>query len=194
MEQKKPAWRLAGSMLLTHIGAAVLCFVIMISLSIIWDNQVYHFFLGLFILFIYWMVMSGSAWQEGNRDLNRVHFKRMEPDLSRGFRLGLLASIPLFILAAAVLGFKIAEIAGAAITDTVSIAVMAVYRMLNPHIMLLMNLILDTGTLKSVDLWQVILVCLMSFVTPLCTASGYLLGYKDIVLMDRMVYKNQKKK
>ena len=63
------------------------------------------------------------------------------------------------------------------------------------HDMIFINLVAGTkDTLLTLPVWKSIVISLMTFFTVLCVYSGYILGYKDIVLMDKLMYKNKKDK
>lgn len=187
---QKPLWKYALSILGAHVGGVVIAAILVISVLPISNNIVFQFCCGVFVLFVYWGLVSGVAWKIGNDDLNRVHFKRMEKNLWRGVWIGLIASIPMFVMGLALVVL--------AIFDFGSISEMwgmVVYRVLNMHYMVFINLVTDTqSNLKDLPLWQPILICLMNLFTVLCVQSGYLLGFKDIVLMDKLMYKNKSNK
>lgn len=125
----------------------------------------------------------------GNEDLNRVHFNRMEKNMWRGVQAGLIASIPMFVLDLAIIVLNLFD------CGVVSDFGLVVYRVLNMHYMIFINLVTGTQqTLLELAFWKVLVVCLMSLVTVVFAHSGYVLGYKDIVVMDKLMYKNRKNK
>ena len=186
---QKPLWKYARSILGSHVAAVIIALIIVVSILPISENMIFQVCCGIFVLFIYWALVSGSAWKLGNDDLNRVHFGRMEKNLWRGVQAGLLASIPLFVLDLALI------ILTAFDCGAFSQWGLVVYRVLNMHYLVFLNLVTGTdATLLDLPVWKALVVSLMSLVTVVCAASGYLLGYKDIVLMDKLMYKNRKEK
>ena len=186
-KQQKPLWRYAVGVFGSHVAAVIIAMIIVVSILPISENIVFQVCCGLFTLLLYWALVNGSAWKLGNDDLNRVNFGRMEKNLWRGVQVGLLASIPMFVLDLALIVLNLFDCGAASQWGLV------VYRVLNMHYIVFLNLVAGTdATLLDLPVWKTLIICLMSLVTTACTTVGYLLGYKDIVLMDKLMYKNRK--
>jgi len=186
---QKPLWKYAVSIFGAHVGGVVIAMILVISVLPISDNVIFQICCGIFILFIYWALVSGTGWKLGNDDLNRVHFNRMEKNLWRGVWVGLIACIPMFVLDLALIILTAFDCGAASEWGLV------IYRVLNMHDMIFINLVAGTkDTLLTLPVWKSIIISLMTLFTVLCVYSGYILGYKDIVLMDKLMYKNKKDK
>jgi hypothetical protein len=186
--KQTPLWRLGLSCFGAHIGAIIICSILVLSLLTFWDNIVYQIVVTLFGMLIYWAIVSSTAWRFGNKDLNKVHFKHIEYDPWKGTKIGLMASIPIF---AVNLLLVLAHFIDMGVVTTYGLVA---YRLLNPHVMIFINLVIGEGpkTVADVSLWQLII----SFVFTLCllasVISGYILGYKDIIFADKIIYKKKK--
>lgn len=186
---QKPLWKYARSIFGSHVAAVIMAMILVVSILPISENMIFQVCCGVFILLIYWALVSGAAWKLGNDDLNRVHFGRMEKNLWRGVQAGLMASIPMFVLDLLLILFTVFD------CGVLSQWGLVVYRVLNMHYLVFLNLVTGTdATLLDLPLWKALVVSLMSLITVVCTTGGYLLGYKDIVLMDKLMYKNRKEK
>lgn len=121
--------------------------------------------------------------------MNKVKFKRREQDLLRGFKIGMVASVPMFVLAIGLL------LAKAELLPNFYI----IYKLVNGEMLAFIGLIdgafrgVQSAYLTMVSWPQVIGVCLLNFIPPVIWEVYYLLGYKDIVIAEKVIYKNQKK-
>lgn len=81
----------------THAIMSIVEFFLLIPLMGIWENnQLYQWFIGLLLIFIFWLVIYSDISYTSQNDLKRDRFWK-----PRGFFIGLVASIPavtLFIL------------------------------------------------------------------------------------------------
>lgn len=141
----------------------------------------------IFQLLLFANILYSCAWQYGNKDLNAVKFNRMPEDKLRGLKIGLIASIPAFasfvlLVAEKLFGFWSGYT--------------ALYRL--GHLGFYPAVIWSLGTDLSVTVagigWGgVLLAGLPILVLPLVAFIGYRIGYADILLAEKLVYKSQNK-
>ncbi len=174
----------ALNLVLTHLIAVVVCLVITFSTIAISENGIYLFFVELIVLYTYWTIIIARPYKIGFDDLNRVNFKRREKDILRGFKIGGITFIFLAIQIFFVILFKL-EI----IPDF-----FFVYKILNPHLLIPMNFLDNTALAVDVAWTQLILMFSLQLITPIFVGIGYILGYKNIVFMDKLIYKSNKDK
>ncbi len=121
-----------------------------------------------------------KLWQMGCRDSNLVRFKHKEPDNLRGLKIGLLSVIPNVLTNIVLIIFA----------GKLSIGM---YALLNANIYsLLVGIGGFTGNIKDLAIWQIILMLMCHIFVPLVAYISYLLGYKDISLFEKAVYKKKK--
>lgn len=121
-----------------------------------------------------------KMWQMGCRDSNLIRFKHKEPDSLRGLKIGLLSAIPTFIVNVALLIFAKKLTIG-------------MYALLNANVYsLIIGIGGLTGNIEDLAVWQILLMLLCHIVVPLAAYVSYLLGYKDISLFEKAVYKKKK--
>lgn len=144
------------------------------------DHLIVIILLTFFSLTLYCSLIYSAAWAQGNKDKNYVHYNRLKEDFFRGMKAGFWAMVP-YVLTSALLVVIIMGI----IPDFSFI-----YRILNIHLLPLINLVLPAG--EPLSWWGIIVVNLYHLVIPLFAGLGYYLGYKDIAIGYRLVYKNKK--
>lgn len=196
----KETFKLAAKVYGHSVFSSVLCIIIYMSISMItyaaadaegvvpgWavttGNVVSLLLQGmLLIAFVY-----GDLWRQGDKDANAVHFGRMEEDRLRGLKVGLIAAIPsvlsfVVLVAEKLLGFFPAY-AG-------------LYRLF--HLSLYPIIVWAfganvTATAAGIGWGGILLAGLPVLVVPVVALLAYELGYRQIILTEKLVYKNKKK-
>lgn len=178
------AWGWFGS----HVLAGILCAIINFSIGMLLDQWYLQVLVGFLSLFLYSTMLGGCAWHLGNQDFNRVKFGRREIDLKRGFKVGAVMSIPLY-------GFGIALIlANAELLPNFYV----IYKVCNAYLLPFINVIDKTSFgvlsayLTEVSWGSIIGVVVLNVIPCIITGVHYILGYKNIVLMDNIMYKKKK--
>ncbi len=134
------------------------------------------FCLGIIISFIYVYI-----WKIGNNDLNLVKFDRIKFDKLKGLKIGLLATIPFAIVYLMLVLGAIGMLPGKVI-----IFYRAVYGFVFP---LTSKIIGSSFLAEELSVLKLLLLALMVFIIPLICHFSYLIGYKDISIKNKIVYK-----
>lgn len=185
--KQKSALKLAFNLFTTHVIGVILSVILSFGLIVIFDNILYKFAIGCFVLLIYVVLISGPAWRIGNEDKNKVKFNRQQKDIYRGFKLGLLASVPMFLLAILLL------LAKAELFPNFYV----LYKVLNAYAFAFIGIIdhtfenVQTAYLTVVSWGQVIAACAFTIIPTIVWGVNYLLGYHDIIVMDKLIYKKK---
>ena len=151
------------------------------TVSLVFDIVSLLFELVLFVCFVY-----STAWDIGNRHRNAVQFGHLAEDRAFGLKAALLASVPALIAYGVLIAdkwFGLWE------------GYLALYRIANVALYPIMVWCFGVGvqaTTADVSWTGVLLSGLPMLVTPIVCAVAYRLGYADIVLSDRLVYKRKK--
>lgn len=143
-------------------------------------------FLTLTQIFSFIMVIafaSHSVYTQGNKDSNLVRIGHIKKDILKGFKVGLIGNIPfiaLFVLMCVMA-------AGAAPAfKTVW------YSFLNSHYYSLIIWITGSATeVSQLGILQYVLLFLLQLIVPAISGIAYVLGFKDINLWDKIVYKKE---
>lgn len=134
------------------------------------------FCIGIIISFIYIFV-----WHIGNKDLNAVKFERMQFDKYKGLKIGLIASIPFdFVYLLLLLGAL----------NILPGSIIFVYRLAFGFVYPITSLIIGSPLLANeLSVVQLLLLSLMMLIIPLICHFSYIIGYKDISIKNKLVYK-----
>jgi len=128
-------------------------------------------------------LVYGNMWNAGNRDLNKVRFNREKRDFFKGLKIGLIATIPNFVVFVLVI---IAKLAGW--TNWV----FAIYKLMGAYyVPIVYKYVLTDNILSEISMLRIVLSgCLMLFV-PLVATGAYMLGISDYSLLEHTLYKKQ---
>lgn len=134
---------------------------------------------------IFVALIYSDVWLQGDRDRNAVNFGRMTADKWRGLKVGLLASIPAIVSFVLLVAEKLVGFWGAYAT---------LYRLL--HITFYPIMVWSMGvnvaaTAAGVSWGGILAAGIPVLVLPVVTTVAYLLGYAQIALGERMVYKKK---
>ena len=132
------------------------------------------FSLVLTVSFIY-----PKFWAMGTKDSNLVHFKHKKEDKLKGLKCGLIATIP-GVIVLLLFFFVLRDVP------------VAIYRFLNCNVYTFVDLIVGkASTFKDVSFIQFIGLFLLKAVIPLSAYAGYMLGYKNISISEKFIYKKK---
>lgn len=123
-------------------------------------------------------------WHLGNKDYNRVHFGRIKEDKLRGAKIGLATLIPYFVLYLVLVVFALGAYKSFPLV---------IYRFVNATFFsLLIGIFGSAATAGDLGIIRMLLTILPFAFIPLITGAAYLLGYKDISITEKLIYKNKK--
>lgn len=143
-------------------------------------NSVFLTVSAIFCLILTVSFVYPKFWQMGTKDSNLVHFKHKNEDKLKGLKCGILAVIPGILLLIA-FAFIIPN------TQT------ALYKFLNCNSYTFIHLILGSAkTFKDLSILQILGLLLLKAIVPLTAYVAYLLGYKNISLGEKFIYKKNK--
>lgn len=173
---KKLALSLLGTALVGDLFAIILVFSFSIIISKLGVWALYCVFI--LNLVIYFLFVYIKAWEEGFRDPTRVQYKRMEKMIGKGAVAGLLADIPfaLFYVLLVVTHYTAWN------ADVFAL----IFNFLNMPF----NFFFNLPAFKSMPWLNFTLLLPL----PAIAQLGYYLGYRQISLTHRLVYKKEAKK
>ncbi len=138
-----------------------------------------------FSLFIIGAMIYQRIWSIGTSDNNKVKFNRMKEDKLRGLKIGCMAAIPSFMV------YLLLILARFGIASE---GLFAVYRLLNVHIFGYMNLLFGVGVkVVEIPVFKIVLAAVPLLILPVICTVAYFLGYKDISVSEKIIYKNKRK-
>ncbi len=134
-----------------------------------------------FMLILLLMLPYGIMKERGEKDRNLTRYEHKSADLWRGLRVGLISSAPSFVL-------YIVWLVSQCMPNPTT-PVMAMFRIANYPFTPLLSWLIPQQTGVTV-LGAVGVLVLLLLVPGIC-ALGYRLGYKNISIMERIVYQKK---
>ncbi|WMJ22959.1 hypothetical protein RBG61_13350 [Paludicola sp. MB14-C6] len=184
-ETTKLFWKDARDNFLSHIGGWIVCSIFAIAfLGFINDDKqpLIQLAIGVLFLIIYSFPVYGTMWRQGYRDLNKQQFNRVQKDVTRGFRVGLAAAIPYFVMVLLLFMTKLELFPN----------FLFVFRLLNAEIWPFINIINVSPWMPEFSWLQLIGVGLLTMIPAVLSGCFYLLGNHDIQPWNRLVYVKKK--
>lgn len=182
-KNKYSIWRVALSTFGTSIVAVILTSLVVMSLGGIFDNFIWSLAVQIITALIFISIVYSPSWYCGDHDSNSVQFGRMEEDLFKGFKIGLLAMIP-YMLTPIILVLSKLHAFG-------ELDLGFVYRILNIHQLYAINWLVSPEKTTAEASWLAIIgVWLYHLIIPLTCGVAYRLGYAHISLTERLIFKN----
>ena len=135
-------------------------------------------------LIIFAATLYQRVWSIGISDNNKVKFDRAKQDKLRGFKIGCLATVP------SVLVYILLLLGRFGVAPNL---IFAIYKMFNIHIFGYINMLFGIGTqLFNVPIYKLALAAVPLLILPAVCAISYLLGYKDISISEKIIYKRKR--
>ncbi len=146
--------------------------------GIIWDVVT-----QIFLIFMAGVFVYNNLWNIGRKDKNAVDHHLQNEDKFKGLKIGLITMIPSVVL------LTVFAIGKATFAKNVTIALFA---FLNTHLYKAILLITGGGGLFSeLAVWQIIVFYALFLIVPIIAEIAYILGYKDIIVSERLTYKKK---
>lgn len=124
-----------------------------------------------------------EIWHNGTTNSNLVRFKHKKEDKFKGFKIGALAAIPNYL----VLIFLVTAKLGALPNFP-----MALYKFLNSSVYSFIELILGGAvTVSELSVLRFMLLFLLPLIIPVIAGVSYILGYNNISVGEKLVYKKK---
>ena len=126
-----------------------------------------------------------ALWQRGTKDSNLVHFKHQPEDKLKGLKCGLIATVPSILLILVLTVLKSSATVSAFPSALLNMLLASTYSF---------NTLISMGaaTLGDLSVLQMVLYIVLQFAVPLIAWAAYLLGYKNISLGEKFIYKKNK--
>lgn len=122
---------------------------------------------------------SNISYKQGFKDKNLSKIGASKKDMLKGAKIGIIGNWPFIAL----LCFSIVT---AANFRTV------LYAFLNSHFYSIIMIIVGKAhTLSELGIMQYVLIALLQFIVPIISAVAYILGFKEINLAEKIVYKKE---
>lgn len=183
-------WGTVGNMLFNILIEELFCLIVLTLLGSALESRTGQYAGYIIMLIVFTVLTYLELWKYGSGDRNLAAFGRMKRDYLRGLKLGLAAAIPFF---AYNLYFAIFTY-----TQTVnSVVPLGVLRLLNAHMMLVINTIFSLETDYTVvplvsNLTQALIVVAIPLFISVVSGIAYFFGFRDFSIISKTLYKKDK--
>ncbi len=159
------------------LGLILYFFMIPISTQLSWVTPVMQVILiSMFTCSVYI-----PFWEYGDRDNNLVLFNKRNKDLTYGLKVSLLVVIPYLFSSVLLLLYKLG----------VPSWTLLIYRIVNVQFIYVINYLVDIENAAATSWFSVVICMLLPLYTVLVASVGYILGYKQISLKEKLIYKSK---
>lgn len=174
---------LAISIFLRHCGGVIIANIFNIALArFVVDNLVGSLICSVVYLFVYAIPIYTAMWSIGHRDLNLEKFGHVKKKPYRGLLIGLLASVPTFVLTILFILSKF----------NLFYNFVLPFKMMNAEIIPLINIIQRSMYLPDFTVGEVFGVAALTLIPALLCGCFYLFGNFDFIPTRWLVYKKDK--
>ena len=184
MEKGSP-FRLGLSVFGRIVLAGVLCIILSISVMSMINGRIGQLIALLFNVILYCSLVYSFVWSVGDRDNNLVRYQHQKLDLLKGLKAGLIASVPAFLLSAALILMK---------AGVVPETVLPLYRFLNaPYLPFFLIAMPSSQTVAELGWSGITISALTPLLLPVVSMAGYYLGFCRLSVMESVMYKKVEK-
>lgn len=135
----------------------------------------------IFLIFMAGVFVYNNLWNVGHKDISAVRHTEQNEDKLKGLKIGAITILPSFIL------LTVLTIGKLTFAKNISIAL---YALLNAYLYEGILLVSGGGGLFSqLAIWQIVCYYAMLLFVPLIAHVAYTLGYKDILVSEKLTYK-----
>ena len=127
-------------------------------------------------------VLYNNMWKYGNNDRTAVKYRNQKEQTHKGFIVGLIARAPALLLLFLLTLFK------NGFAKNISIKF---FGLLNTYLFDFLNIISNNTVFGNIAFWQVAVILLMLLIVPLSCWVAYYLGFKDVIISEKIVYKKK---
>ena len=136
---------------------------------------------SIFTLLIFGVFPYNFLWNMGNHDENFVHLKRMQKDIHFGLKAGAVASVPSAILYLLLIFGKFGIVPG---------VIIKYHRLINaPFIPYIDAIEAGAASADELSIGSLLAVGAILLFVPAVCWLGYYLGYRQISIRDKIIYK-----
>lgn len=177
----QPLWKHVRNTFLNTLAGAFLAALIVATVGLSLDNRAIQIIAQLVGILIFLGMIYINVWSIGDRDKNLVSFGRIEKDMLKGLKIGLIVMIPYMLL----------SIIPILVLLEITPDITFIYRILNIYLVVMINSYMSTDAPS----WSGVLITTSFFLTipAVCTVS-YILGYRRVSVMSNLVYSKDDKK
>ena len=162
----------------TFLGLILYFFMIPINTQLSWVAPI----MQIILILMFTTSMYIPFWEYGDKDANLVAFNRKEKDILSGAKIAIPAIAPALIASIFLLLYKLGVQSWA----------LLVYRIVNVQFIYILDSLVSIDNIAETPWISVIVCMLLPLYTIIVAEIAYVLGYKQISIKEKLVYKSKK--
>lgn len=136
-----------------------------------------------FNILILIVIVYPVMWKQGFSDRNMSNLGHIKADKLRGFKIGLLSSVPAIIILLIMLSFTLG------LNKHFDVSV---YKFINGTFYSLSKVIIgNAGTAGEIGILSYLWLALLQLAVPVVAEIGYIFGFNEISIKEKLVYKKE---
>lgn len=139
-----------------------------------------------FMLGMYLSMLYVTAWEKGKKDLTAVQYDKVAEDKNKGLKAGFIATIP------ALLAFILLLLGRFGVSIFGNFA--GTFKIFSLPFFPLVAALMPTSNALDMHLWAAPILLVFLAIKPLFCWWAYRMGYADILLKNKLLFKGKKKK
>ena len=159
------------------LGLILYFFMIPISTQLSWITPV----MQIILIFMFTCSVYIPFWEYGDRDNNLVLFNKRNKDMFFGLKLSSLVVIPYFVSSILLLLYRLG----------VPSWTLLIYRIVNVQFIYIIDHLVDIQNATATSWFSIVLCMLLPLYSVLVASIGYILGYKQISIKEKLIYKSK---
>lgn len=162
----------------TFLGIILYFFMTPITVRLSWTVPV----MQCLLILMFTVSIYIPFWEYGDRDNNLVSFGHRNKDLLLGLKIGCVAALPYLLASVFLVLYRLG----------VASWTFLIYRIVNIEFIYIIEHLIDVENAFQTP-WSSVLICIiLPFYSVIVSEVGYLLGYKEISIKEKLVYKTKK--
>ncbi len=159
------------------LGLILYFFMIPISTQLSWVTPV----MQIILICTFTCSVYIPFWEYGDRDNNLVLFNKRNKDMLFGLKLSSLVIIPYLVSSVLLLLYKLG----------VPSWTLLIYRIVNVQFIYIINYLVDIETSAATSWFSIVVCMLLPLYTVAVASVGYIFGYKQISIKEKLIYKSK---
>jgi len=182
--EKRSWWKVAGPLLGNGLLGLVLSLVFMGMLAPILQHPAGIVVTQLLVAVIFYGILYGIAHREGRKEFNKVKYKHIDQDMWWGAKCSLLLTGLMYLPFLALVFCKFVLHNNIGIT---------IYKFCNPHLFAISSWLVPSAQIDELSIGVLLALGILPLTIPLVTGVAYMLGYKRISVLEKVIYISKKK-
>lgn len=166
-----------------QFGGWIFCLILLMSLTFTLNYTLGRWIMLFVLGFAYYITIFACMWDQGSKDSNRVKFGHIKKNYATGFKIGALGNLVWWIMIASLFLSKLGLCSN----------ILLIFKWLAPPVWPIINMMCDSMYLYNFDWWMMFVILISGSMITIVSGISYILGYHEIIPLNRMMYYKSKK-